>query len=100
MSAALVSERDFQAAVVELAHLQGWRTYHTHDSRRSAAGFPDLTLARGSRLVFVELKSERGRVTSDQRGWLDALGETPAEVYVWRPADWDRIEALLARRAA
>ncbi len=39
-------EKPFQAQVVELARLSGWLTYHTHDSRRSQSGFPDLVLVR------------------------------------------------------
>lgn len=41
-----VRERDFQAAVMELARLLGWRVYHTWDSRKSEPGFPDLVLVR------------------------------------------------------
>ena len=94
---ALVSERDWQAHVIKLAHLFGWRAYHTWSSIHSAAGFPDLVLLRGTRLAFVELKTERGRVTRAQRGWLEALGQVPGvEVYLWRPSDRDRAAELLA----
>jgi hypothetical protein len=89
------SERDFQTGVLELARLLGWRSYHTHDSRRSAAGFPHLVLVRGERLVFAELKSETGAPSADQRAWLDALAETPAESYLWRPADWPEVAEVL-----
>jgi hypothetical protein len=34
------SERVSQAAVIRLATEHGWHCYHTHDSRRPAAGFP------------------------------------------------------------
>jgi hypothetical protein len=97
----VVAERDFQAAVVELARLSGWRCYHTYDSRRSAHGFPDLVLVRDGRLLFAELKSERGRVTADQRAWLSLLEGCPGvEVYVWRPlaSSWPEIERVLSRR--
>src|SRR5688572_19177552 len=40
------TERAFQAQVVKYARLMGWTAYHTHDSRRSQAGFPDLVLVR------------------------------------------------------
>lgn len=115
------TEVGFQQAVVELASLRGWLCYHTHDSRRSQAGFPDLTMVRGPRLVFAELKSEKGRTSPAQRLWLDQLaavaeegrslasewnGEhegtsyyterrSPVEVYEWRPRDWTSIEATL-----
>jgi hypothetical protein len=70
----------------------GWLAYHTHDSRSSAAGFPDLCMTRGPEIVFAELKSERGKVTAAQQEWLDALDAVPGtEVYVWRPRDQDDV---------
>lgn len=99
-----VSEREFQSAVLELAGWCGWRCYHTYDSRRSEAGFPDLVMVRDGRLVVAELKSERGRVSAEQQGWLEAFGLVAAgsagrvRVCVWRPADWAAIVEVLARR--
>ena len=99
-----LTEKAFQAQVVALARTLGWQVYHPFDSRRSTPGFPDLTLVRDRRLVFAELKTERGRVTAAQRGWLDALGGVAAaadcvEVYLWRPSDWDDIERILSVQA-
>lgn len=94
------SERGFLAAVREAAAWAGWLIYHTHDSRRSPAGFPDLVLVRGTRVVFAELKTEQGRVTPAQRRWLDALAATSAEAYLWRPSDWSTIESTLGLRSA
>jgi hypothetical protein len=91
-----VTESEFQALVLDMANLFGWRSYHTHDSRRSAAGFPDLVLVRRERLIFAELKTERGRVGDAQSEWLDALDAIPGiEVYLWRPSDTGRIEHVL-----
>lgn len=83
-----MTEKELQQAVVDLARLLGWRVYHTYDSRRSTAGFPDLTLVRGSRLVFVELKAEKGRASIAQLTWLRDLSAAGADTYLWRPADW------------
>jgi len=94
----LVTEKDFQQTVLDLAKLTGWKSYHTHDSRRSEAGFPDLVLARDGRLVAAELKTASGLVTESQRGWLEALALCPGvEVFVWRPSDWSTIEQALRR---
>ena len=79
--------------------LRGWRVYHTHDSRHSAAGFPDLVAVRDGRLVFAELKSDdpRSKPTREQRAWAAELDATEcAEVYLWRPADWDTVRQTLA----
>ena len=96
-----LGERAFQEAVLQLARLHGWLAYHTHDSRRSQAGFPDLVLVRGQRVVFAELKSAKGRVRPAQRVWLDRLEAAGAETYLWRPSDWDGsiVPALAAEPA-
>jgi hypothetical protein len=91
------SERAWQAKVVEAAKWLGWAVYHTHDSRRSEAGFPDLVLVRDTRLVFAELKSASGRTTPAQEAWLLRLHDTGAEVHVWRPEHWPQVQETLAR---
>jgi hypothetical protein len=91
-----VAERELTGYVADLAHLFGWRRYHTWLSRHSPAGFPDEVLVRGARLIVAELKSERGKVSAAQVEWLDALGQVPGvETYVWRPSDMDRIAEVL-----
>lgn len=90
------TEAHFQRAVLRLAKLYGWWSYHTFDSRLSTHGWPDLALCRSPRLILAELKSERGRVSDAQRAWLDALGScSGVEVYLWRPSDWVAIESVL-----
>ena len=108
------TEKQFQAAVVQFAKLRKWKGYHTYDSRKSAAGFPDLCMVRGSRIVFAELKSEAGKKTAAQDVWLLSLfnaasaintrihgGVDPGvgvgvSVHLWRPSDWLKIEKALA----
>ena len=93
-------ERNFQASVVHLAKLAGWRVYWTHNSRHSPAGWPDLVLIRGSRIIFRELKRDTrpSRVTRDQRETLEALREAGQDAAVWTPEDWPEIEKTLTRR--
>lgn len=91
-----ISESEFMAQVKQLAELRGFMVYHTHDSRRSDPGMPDLILCRPPRLIFAEIKSERGRFSYHQAVWLAMLDECPpVEVYTWRPDDWSRIEEVL-----
>lgn len=64
--------------------------YHTHISKHSPAGFPDVTIVMPSRgrLIFAELKQQRARPTLAQLNWLDALSFLGGvEVYLWRPLD-------------
>lgn len=90
-----LSEKRFQDAVVQLAKLLHWRIYHTYNSRRSTPGYPDLTLVRDGRLIFAELKSEKGKMSKAQKEWEHDLKETSAEFYEWRPSDWETIVCTL-----
>jgi hypothetical protein len=92
-----MTEREWQTQVVEAARLLGWSVYHTHDSRRSEPGWPDLALVR-DRLVMAELKTDTGRVSDDQRRWLDMLDAAGVETYLWRPKDMDEVLSVLRRR--
>ncbi len=83
---ATMTEKELQSQVLALARVYGWRTYHTFDSRHSAAGFPDVVMVRGERLIFAELKTVRGKLSGAQEAWLDELGGYPGrEAYCWRP---------------
>lgn len=91
-----ITEARFQTQVLELAAAMGWKAYHTRDSRGSAPGFPDLVLTDGRRVIFAELKTERGKPTADQLAWLSDLEHAQAvDAYLWRPSDWNDIAAIL-----
>lgn len=81
------TEKQFQSQIVELARLRGYLCYHTFSSLRSTPGFPDCVLARPGRLLFRELKTERGRVSAAQQQWLTTLRAAGADAGIWRPSD-------------
>lgn len=91
---AKVSEAAFQAQVIEYAKGRGWQVYHPYDSRKSQAGYPDLTLWR-ERLVFAELKAETGETTAAQEKCIEELRAAGQEVYLWRPSDMAAIVEVL-----
>lgn len=83
-------EKPFQTRVIQLAKFHGFElVYHTHNSQRSAPGFPDLVMVstRHNRVLYRELKRTVGKVSADQQAWLNALAATGQDVGVWRPAD-------------
>ena len=90
-------ERDFQKQVVHLFQLGGWGTYSVPDSRRaSMSGYPDLTMwSPDGRLIFAELKREKGRVRPEQIVTLSELARCVDEVYLWYPSDLDEIVKLV-----
>lgn len=81
-----MSEAQLQAAVLDLCKLRGLYAYHTHDSRRSQAGFPDLVIAGFHGHLFRELKAGRGRTSAAQANWLHRLGAS-GDAAIWTPAD-------------
>jgi hypothetical protein len=89
------TERGFQQQVVKYAKLMGWSCWYVTDSRHSPAGWPDLVMTRRPRVVFAELKSERGKLTADQRACIDELRACGQEAYIFRPSHWESIEKLL-----
>ena len=104
------NEAQFTSAVREEAKWAGWELiYHTHNSQRSDLGFPDLVLVRGKRIIFAELKYDRGyedwdsrtkrkaTVTTEQKRWMDGLSKVDGvEVYLWRfPSDSNKLLSTL-----
>jgi hypothetical protein len=70
-------------------------SWRTPISGALGAGWPDLCLIKGSRLIFAELKSEKGKLTAAQVTVLNALEATGHEVFCWRPSDWDSVCEVL-----
>ena len=90
-----IKEKAFEQQVHQLARLYGWRYYHTWRSLHSVSGFPDCVFVKGKRVIYAELKTEKGKVTPEQQDWLDALTAAGQEVYLWRPSEYEQIEEVL-----
>ena len=98
-------EEQLLTHIIELAHLYHWTVAHFRPARtekgwRTAVsgdgkGFPDLVLVRANRIMAMELKSEKGKVSQEQWEWLEALGKTGAEVYLWKPNQIEEIAEVL-----
>ena len=104
------SEKEFQAAVIEYAHLNGWLVHHGRAAQvregkwvtpiQGDAGYVDLTLARPGIVIGAELKAEKGRLSEGQKEWEAVLRQAYEFDYrLWRPSDWDEIETTLRRSA-
>lgn len=106
------TEREFQKCVIDLAHANGFRVAHFRPARTAkgwrtacqadAKGFPDLVIVGHGRLIFAELKSEKGKTSPEQREWLYAImscmqAGSGVEFYTWRPSDWPDIKRTLSR---
>src|SRR5450631_1447895 len=94
-----MTEAELLFNTTALAELLGFRCIHhrpgmnrrghwsTAMSGTQAAGWPDLTLCR-DRLIAVELKRDKGRLTDAQLYCAAALTNAGVEYFCFRPADW------------
>lgn len=89
-----MTEAQLQQRITDLCDWLKLTWHHETDSRRSKAGFPDLVIV-GNRVLFVELKSQSGRLSRQQAEWINVLRGAGVEVHVWRPSDWPEIRVRL-----
>ena len=93
-----MSESMLQQHVIALARAQGWLVAHFRPGmtkrgnwitavQGDGAGFPDLVLVKGC-VLYVELKTELGKLTDVQSTWMARLNHAGADTYVWRPSHW------------
>lgn len=113
MKAPIATELQCEATIIAAAQRAGWRVHGERTVKTSKGdhltpikgdkGYPDLTLVRGTQLIFVELKRDgTGRVGEGQQEWVDALDDVPGvrAFFVWVPSDQDRLIAALNRKVA
>lgn len=84
-----MKEHELQEWVRRLARDLGCMFYHTWNSQKSAAGFPDcVIITQDNRLIVAELKREHTKPSAAQLGWLAAFRDAGVETYIWRPSDF------------
>ena len=100
-----IKESEWQKTVERIARFNGWLVYHAPDNKPDArgrvqnitAGFPDLVLVKNETLIFAELKSEIGKISSEQDAWLNAISACQVLTFVWRPSDLSEVRNILER---
>jgi hypothetical protein len=81
----LVREKELQKTVEETLSILGYLWFHDRSLsyatvRATNPGFPDLCAVHptSGALVFIELKSQTGKMRPEQILWADALSSSPA----------------------
>lgn len=92
-----MTEDDLLSTVLDMAKRLGILTAHFRPAKTAAGwrtpvqgdgkGWPDLVLVGRGGVLFRELKSASGALSSEQKGWVAALAAAGADIGVWRPAD-------------
>jgi hypothetical protein len=103
-----VSEDEFLRQVIELAQMLGWEVVHFRPARTKygwatpvqgtlGKGWPDLFLCRerDGRVMAIELKSQAGKLSDEQRRVLEMLDKCGIQSQMYRPSDFDQLAEVL-----
>lgn len=96
-----MSEKDWSKQFKHLFEVMGWQGFHPYLSIYSDRGWPDWSLVNPTtgRLIFVELKTEAGKLSDSQIKWRDLLQSAGQEWYCFRPSQFDDAASVLGRNA-
>ncbi len=94
-------ESNFQAVIVSYASLQGCKTFHPFDSRKSVEGWPDLHIVRADfGAKYRELKILPNWLSVAQEEWLLTLLDCGLDAAVYTQYDWSLVQWELRKRPA
>lgn len=111
MSLLALNEAEFMDQVTGLAEKLRWSWVHFRPARTAhgwvtpvsgplGKGWPDLVLVKPGRVIFAELKSDKGKVSAEQDDVIGLLNSAGVEAYVWRPRDFDAIVEIFGAKLA
>jgi Holliday junction resolvase len=102
-------EAEWMVTIGDALDLTGWAWIHHRPARRkggkwttptqgnSSKGFPDIVAVRSPRVLWIEVKTNTGRTTPEQKQWVESLRSSGQEAHVLHfPRDWHRFDALIA----
>ncbi len=102
-----MTERQYQSWIELRARERGWALqFHVLRSQvqgrwvtnTSSVGVPDLWLLHpGGAFLVLEVKSEKGKPTPEQKQWVASLQGAGVAAYVVRPSDAKAVLAKLDR---
>jgi len=104
-----MTHEEWQAQVVELAHILGWKHLHVRrtigrgrkwTTSTNRTGWPDLFLWHDQRgFVAIELKVKPDKPTPEQVEVLDELARAGARTMVAYPDDLGEVQEILSGRS-
>jgi hypothetical protein len=100
-----ISEAAWTSVTISLAQVLGWHANHQRPGRTKQGwstaiegndGFPDICASHPEYgVVFLELKSWRGKLQPNQEQWRDKILAGGGRWYLLRPADWNVLVEIL-----
>jgi hypothetical protein len=83
-----MSEAELQANIIALCGELGFPVGQMLNFRATIRGWPDLVIIARTKIIYRELKSERGTLSPDQRDTGTRIRAAGGNWAVWRPRDW------------
>ena len=88
------SEAEWMVTVGKALDLTGWAWIHHRSGCRangkwttptqgnSSKGFPDVVAIRPARVLWIEVKTNRGRATPERKVWIERLRASGQEAHI------------------
>jgi hypothetical protein len=104
-----MTEADWQKTVIDLLHVYRYKVCEFRKARvkrdgedvyrtpfgADGKGMTDLIAVRPGRVLFIENKSDTGKLSPEQEEWRQVLSQCPGvEYYLARPKDYERLKAI------
>ena len=110
------SEADFQKALIDLLHTYGYKVCEFRKAARlkengsvtyrtpfgaDGVGYSDLFAAHpvSGYSFYIECKSDTGKLSNEQKEWLNLLRSCGLTAFVWNPAQWDDLAEIVKELA-
>lgn len=91
-----MKEKEYQRDIQLHLQRHGWLDYHPRVSFYDRPGFPDIVAIRPPRVIFAEIKTDKGRLSPAQEEYKRQLEACPGvEYYIWRPRDWEMVKRII-----
>lgn len=98
-----ISEAEWQQTLIELLQLKGYKVCEFRKARlikggvdtyrtpfgADGKGFPDLIAVKGQTCLFIECKSEKGKLSLEQKDWIERLKLVTGISQVFRPSNYE-----------
>ena len=104
----IMTEAEVQSTVIERLRSLGALVFHPKRSDQSEPGFPDIEAVLPNKILWVETKSETGKLRKGrfapksgrwlpgQQEWIDAINRVhPGSAWVVKPSNLDAFLGML-----
>ena len=82
-----IPESSIQSHIKHYLMAKGWMVWKNHQSLGSYKGLADLTAIRNGIIIFIEVKTEKGKLSEHQKQFRDDIIRNGGNFFVARSLD-------------